>query len=165
MKQLLIVRHGKSSWDYEGVSDIDRPLKEKGINDAYIMAENIRKTGFIPDVFICSPAHRALYTGIIFSRILSVPFTKLWIKESLYLPSSGEIIEILKTVDDGINNVAIIGHNPSLTDLASHLQDDERIDNIPTCGAVLLSFHITSWKQIGSQKADLEFFIYPKMFK
>ncbi len=32
MKQLLLLRHAKSSWEYS-VEDYDRPLSEKGIND------------------------------------------------------------------------------------------------------------------------------------
>jgi len=39
MKTLYIVRHAKSSWDYEGIEDIDRPLKKRGIKDAHLMSK------------------------------------------------------------------------------------------------------------------------------
>ena len=33
MKTLYIVRHAKSSWEYDSIEDIDRPLKKRGIKD------------------------------------------------------------------------------------------------------------------------------------
>ena len=40
MKTLYIVRHAKSSWEYDGIKDIDRPLKKRGINDAYLISSD-----------------------------------------------------------------------------------------------------------------------------
>ena len=73
MKTLFIVRHGKSSWDYETVKDIDRPLGERGIHDAEKVAGRLRKSGRKPELMISSPATRALHTATIFQRILEIP--------------------------------------------------------------------------------------------
>ena len=43
MKTLYIVRHAKSSWEYDGIEDIDRPLKKRGINDAYLVSTVLQK--------------------------------------------------------------------------------------------------------------------------
>ena len=43
MKTLYIVRHAKSSWEYPSVKDIDRPLKERGINDAYLISKILNR--------------------------------------------------------------------------------------------------------------------------
>ena len=43
MKTLYIVRHAKSSWEYDGIKDIDRPLKKRGINDAYLVSTVLEK--------------------------------------------------------------------------------------------------------------------------
>ena len=77
MKTLYIVRHGKSSWDYDNIKDIDRPLKEKGILDADEMAGRLRDMGRKPERIISSPATRALHTATIFQRILQVPGDEL----------------------------------------------------------------------------------------
>ena len=66
MKTLTIVRHGKSDWSNYDLADYDRPLKARGFNDAYQMALRFKETGNLPQVFITSPANRALYTSIIF---------------------------------------------------------------------------------------------------
>jgi phosphohistidine phosphatase len=83
IKTLVITRHGKSSWDYESVDDIDRPLKESGIRNAYLVAETLRKKKVNFDVIYSSPANRAIHTASIFARVLRVPFQKLQITEEL----------------------------------------------------------------------------------
>ena len=67
MKTVLFVRHGKSSWDYE-VNDRDRPLKERGVNDAYAVSSEFKKMEIAVDFVYSSPANRALHTAVIFSR-------------------------------------------------------------------------------------------------
>ena len=59
MKTLYIVRHAKSSWKYDSVKDIDRPLKERGINDAHLLSKHLSEKIKRPDVFITSTANRA----------------------------------------------------------------------------------------------------------
>ena len=59
MKTLFIVRHAKSSWEYEGIQDIDRPLKKRGINDAYLISKVLQKKIETPSVFVSSCANRA----------------------------------------------------------------------------------------------------------
>jgi len=66
MKTLYIVRHAKSSWDYEGIEDIDRPLKKRGIHDAHLVSKFLAAKINKPDVFISSSANRALHTAVIF---------------------------------------------------------------------------------------------------
>lgn len=73
MKTLYIVRHAKSSWAYEGIADIDRPLKKRGITDAHLMAKLLKEKINRPDVFVSSSANRALHTGIIFSNEFKYP--------------------------------------------------------------------------------------------
>ncbi|MCK5170441.1 MAG: histidine phosphatase family protein, partial [Bacteroidales bacterium] len=70
-KYLYIVRHGKSIQDYGNISDIDRPLKERGINDGYKMAERLLVQNKIPEKIISSSAVRALHSATIFARTLN----------------------------------------------------------------------------------------------
>ena len=74
MKTLYIVRHAKSSWEYQDVKDIDRPLKKRGIKDAHLISNFLAKEIERPDVFISSVANRALHTGVIFCPKFQLPF-------------------------------------------------------------------------------------------
>ena len=75
MKTLYIVRHAKSSWEYEGIKDIDRPLNKRGINSAYLISSVLNKKVPCPDVFISSCANRALHTAMIFSYTPKANYT------------------------------------------------------------------------------------------
>ena len=100
MKKLYIVRHAKSSWTYQGIKDMDRPLKKRGINDAYLMSKALKGKIEKPDVFIASSANRALHTGVIFCNTFKFPLANLKINSSLYSFSDGYLIKTIKALDD-----------------------------------------------------------------
>jgi phosphohistidine phosphatase len=160
-KQLYIVRHAKSSWDYEDISDIDRPLSFRGIKDADTMACRLKSRGNIPSLMITSPACRALHTATIFAKALEVPCEQMIIVEKIYQGGMHEIINILEKVDDHYSSVMIFGHNPDFTMLANHFMKHP-VDNIPTAGVVTLNFSSGSWKDLKKLKPETEHFDFPK---
>ena len=162
-KSLHIVRHGKSSWDFEDISDIDRPLSPRGINNAYLMAKKLTERKVVPDLFLTSPANRALYTSIIFARILKLPYEKIIIEDSIYMGFNEDLLKLIRGQKASISHILIFGHNPAFTSLANHLMD-HYLDNIPTAGVVSLSYGIESWKEIGKVKPEKDFFDYPKRY-
>ncbi len=159
-KTLFIVRHGKSSWDFEEVSDIDRPLKEKGIKDAYDIAGRLKDKGMIPRQIISSPAIRALHTAIIFSRVLEIPEKHIIISADLFHSDPEDILDLLGHTPASIESLIIFGHNPGFTDLANILSRLS-LSNIPTSGLVMLEFKTDSWKKIGRNTLVKESFDFP----
>ncbi len=162
-KSLHIVRHGKSSWDFEGISDIDRPLSPRGINNAYLMAKKLSDRKVVPDQFITSPANRALYTSIIFARILKFPYEKIKIDDRIYMGYTDDLIGLIRGQKPSLSHILIFGHNPAFTSLANHLMD-HYLDNIPTAGMISLSYEIDSWEEVGRAKPVEDFFDYPKRY-
>ena len=138
-KTLIVVRHGKSSWDYQGVSDADRPLKERGIKNAYEMANRLKGKGIIPELLYSSPACRAIHTAIIFMHTLNIPEDKLLIKKDIYLADTDNILRVIAQTDSDINSLMIFGHNPGFTDLVNFISD-LAIQNVSTAGGVILNF-------------------------
>ncbi|MFW5656904.1 MAG: SixA phosphatase family protein [Bacteroidota bacterium] len=161
MKTLIIVRHGKSSWGYENVSDIDRPLKNRGIRNGYEMANRLVSRGIIPDKIVASPATRALHSAMIFLRVLKVSLQDISINEILYHGIEKDIINMVKSTDNTVNSLMIFGHNPTFTSLANLFTQGE-IDNIPTTGVVILKFGSDSWESISEKTLVEEIFDYPK---
>jgi len=159
-KILIIVRHGKSSWDQKSVSDIDRPLKDRGVKDAYEMANRILKKGIRPDCIISSPALRALHTSIIFSRVFDFPVNEIIINQDMYLSEPDRILTIINETSNSIDSVMIFGHNPALTELVNYLSELD-IDNLPTTGLVMLRFSSDNWKGINKNCHKLEYFDFP----
>jgi phosphohistidine phosphatase len=160
-KILHIVRHGKSSWDLSNIADIDRPLKLRGIENAYDMARRIKLRYPAPDMLYSSPAIRALHTATIFVRVLQVSFEHLQIVPGIYMGGEKNLNDMVKSLDNSISSVMIFGHNPDSTYFANELSSSY-IDNIPTTGIVSISFNTDNWSQIGKATKDNEYFDYPK---
>jgi phosphohistidine phosphatase len=160
-KTLHIARHAKSSWDFEDISDIDRPLNPRGVNNAYLMAKRYAERNKGPDLLITSPANRALYTAVIYARVLKLPWERIVINENIYMGYAEEIIQIIESVQDNHDHIMIFGHNPTFTTLANHFVKDP-IDNIPTAGIVSLTFKETTWSGIGKAIPQKVYFDYPK---
>lgn len=159
MKTLYIVRHAKSSWKYEGIKDVDRPLKKRGINDAYLMSKSFKKNVKKPDVFVSSGANRALHTAMIFSKTLDYPLVNLKISKSLYSFSDGYLAKKIKALDDGFDSAIIFSHNHGINDFVNK-HGNKFIENVPTCGIVGIQFDTKHWKNI--KKGKTVFVDFPK---
>ena len=160
-KTLVIVRHGKSTWDYGGVPDFDRPLKESGIFNTQAIAQKIKEYGIMPDFIVSSPAIRALHTALITAGALLFPLEKIVINTGIYGGTRDEILEIVTNTDNQFNNLFIFGHNPVFTDLPN-LFLKHQIDNLPTSGAVIFEFETSSWKDISKKSVKTEIIFSPK---
>lgn len=160
-KTLYIIRHGKSTWDYFNISDIDRPLKEKGIKNSYEMANRLNLLNVKPEIIMSSSAARAVSTALVFSRVLGVSNSNLYINDDIYMAGEYEMLDIINDFDDKYASVMLFGHNPTFTDLANHYAKDP-IDDMPTAGMVTLKFEAESWKDISKKNVIFENCDYPK---
>ena len=160
-KKIFIVRHGKSDWSTPDISDIDRPLKPRGVRDAYKMAKLLKQKKEQANLIISSPATRAIHTAIIFSRILQIPEKNILVEYKLYMADSAAIKEYCQNISDDYNEIMIVGHNPGFTSFANKFTPND-ITNVPTSGLVILYFDCSSWKDIAPEVLKDHFFDYPR---
>lgn len=158
---LYVIRHAKSSWDYEGVADLDRPLKYRGISNAYEMARRLKINRDHPDFIISSPAIRALHTAMIFKKVFNLPDKHLIINSALYSCGPDEILDVIKSQDAAIKRIMIFGHNPDFSELVSHLTKKIHLD-LPTCGMARLEFDAGDWNSISLENVKSEHVDFPK---
>jgi phosphohistidine phosphatase len=163
MKTLYFVRHAKSSWEAGTIADMDRPLNEKGIQDAAQSAQFLRDQAQFPELLLSSPANRAIHTALIFTRTLSIPYSSLNIYGELYSGSLKDIEILIRSLPQDISSAMLFGHNPTFTDFVNRCLD-HRIDKLPTTGIVGLRFKTQNWDTIEFQ-AELLFIDYPKKRK
>lgn len=162
MKKIHLIRHAKSSWENGSLADIDRPLNERGISTCHFMAQHIDNAGCCFDNVFCSPAVRAQSTIELISKGITDTNIKWKIDEVLYTFDSGHLFTWLRSVDESISELLIIGHNPALTDLCNELSNSN-IQNIPTCGYVQLVAHQNChWQEISEASFELTTFLKPK---
>lgn len=159
MKNILLLRHAKSSWKNKGLNDIDRPLNKRGFKDAPLMAERFVSMNILPDLIISSSSKRTILTIEYFRKALTSKHEFI-ITEQLYLANSDELLEILSNVDEKFRVVMLVCHNPGITDLAN-LLSNEFTENIPTCGLAGFSYD-GIWSTIKNRSCKLIFFDYPK---
>lgn len=162
-KTLYLIRHAKSSWDNTSLSDHDRPLNKRGKRDAPFMAKVLRKKGIKPDLIISSTAIRALDFAKIIAEELDYSRKKIIATKDLYMADERKMLEILRSADDSLNTVFIIGHNPYITEFANSLCN-HNLDNIPTSGIFCMEFHVKKWNEINPGTGKFVSFDYPKKF-
>jgi phosphohistidine phosphatase len=163
MKKLYLVRHAKSSWDDYSLEDAMRPLNDRGSRDAPAMAKILSDRAPQLSWLITSHAKRAKSTAARFRKALHLDKNKLVKDARLYHASPAQIINVIKDIDNEIDEVALFGHNPGMTDFLNRYTDGF-VDNMPTCGIAILSFDINNWNEVDSKIATMTDFLYPKMF-
>jgi phosphohistidine phosphatase len=162
MKHLFLIRHAKSSWSNPGLSDFERPLNKRGKRDAPFMGKRLATIDPRPDCIISSPARRARKTARAVGAEIGFSKKDIILEDELYTFSAHTIIEILKRTSDSIQTLALVGHNHGITECGEYLSG-ERLDNVPTCGIVLIQFDCKRWAHIGPQSGSLLLFDYPKL--
>ncbi len=161
MKRLYLVRHAKSSWKNNRLADIDRPLNGRGKRNLPLMAGRLRDNGAGPSLIISSPAKRARKTAKGLARGLGYPKKRISTIASLYGAGVTTLLDVVTGLEDNLDEVILVGHNPGITDLAC-LLSGRAIANVPTCGIVALDFVVDSWRQASPATAEFLFFDYPK---
>jgi len=164
MKTLVLVRHAKSSWSNSQQSDFERPLNDRGFNDAPLMARVVDSLGVKPDFILTSAAKRALTTANFFTEHFGLNGERFHADKRLYDGNHRDYINMLNETDNKYNTVFLFGHNPEITVLASHLLPNFA-SHVPTAGCIAIDFDIDDWIDIESGKGKLRFFEYPKRHK
>jgi len=166
MRRLILFRHGKAV-PHDAAPDFDRGLTARGMRDSagvgtYLAAEHIH-----PDMALVSPALRTKMTWDeakgAFGNI------ELHYDKALYLASSDLVLRQLQAVPDRVLTLILVGHNPSLHDLAQELigyGDRYALarlrEHMPTAGIVVLDCDIDHWSDLAVRSARLERFRTPE---
>ena len=161
MKTLLIVRHAKSSWDNADMSDIDRPLNDRGKRDAPAMAQRVIKAGIQIDRFVSSPAKRARQTAELFVKAFGRKEKEIVFVPELYHAAMPVFKEVLSGLNNTDETVAVFSHNPGITSFVNILTEI-RLDNMPTCGVFAVRSPADQWGEFLSAGPQFLFFDYPK---
>ena len=150
MKQLHLIRHAKSSWGRPELSDHQRPLSGRGRNAARLVGEamyaEIDVSGRETPQFFVSTAQRARET---FDG-LTIGWPRLNEQapnydDTLYTFDEANLIDWIADTNDGLDSVALIGHNPAMTKLANFLCPTLVLSNLPTAGWLWFWFNDDSW--------------------
>jgi phosphohistidine phosphatase len=165
VRQLFLLRHAKSSWDDPDLADHERPLAPRGLRASRLIAEHLAGTGIAPALVICSTATRARETLEAIQPSLGDEF-ELRIEPRVYAASAGELLELLRELDDDLESAMLVGHNPGIENLAVELAGrGERLGELrakfPTAALATLEFP-GDWPDLRSGRAELLGFVKPR---
>ncbi len=155
MKLLTLVRHAKSSWKDADLTDFERPLNKRGERNAPVMGRKFAAALPRPDLFVASPAKRALATAQIFTAEAALPAPPLALEPDLYEADVPDFLRVIRGLDPAAQHVAIFAHNPALTEVAN-LLSDAGIPNIPTSGLVRIRLNVERWTDVTGHCGALE---------
>jgi phosphohistidine phosphatase len=116
MRQLLLLRHAKSSWDERDTPDHGRPLNRRGQQAAAAMRTAMEGLGLAPDVILVSTSRRTLQTLEALEPWADTPLVDRL--DSLYLAPAPTILKAIQDVGAMARSVMVVGHNPGLHELA-----------------------------------------------
>jgi phosphohistidine phosphatase len=151
-RRIVLFRHAKADWPQ--VSDHERPLADRGRQDAPLAGRKLADTGFAFDLALCSTAIRTRETWKL--AVHELPHRpKTVYEERIYEASPGELIAVLNETAEDTHSLILIGHNPGvqgLTEiLAGRSEDDARARmngrGFPTSAFAVLSY-TGSWKSL-----------------
>ncbi len=138
---LTLVRHAKSSWKDDDLSDFDRPLNDRGLKNAPQMGRRLANANYDVEQIISSPAVRAITTATIIASEIGISAQQIVKNAEIYEASLSALISLVTSLDDNFSRVMLVGHNPGLTVLCNFLSN-ARIDNMPTCSIAQIKFDV-----------------------
>ncbi len=161
MRSLYLIRHAKSSWEHPGLRDFERPLNNRGLRDAPLMAALMKRLGVEPSMLISSPAKRAWSTACIFAEAYGLTPADIQQALDLYECRPQDVLQVASTLPETAHVVFLFGHNPALTEFANRFAADP-IDNIPTCGVVRIDSTAPDWASFYDNNARVADAWFPK---
>lgn len=163
MFELTLIRHAKSSWNQPALSDIERPLNERGRANAPLMGSVLKQRGIGFDLMISSPARRAATTAELLAGAIGYDTTAIETEPQLYDASLASLLAVVQALPANLQRVALIAHNPGLSELCDYLCEGAPGD-LPTCAVAGIGFHLDDWRAVYRGTGTLIYYEYPRKY-
>ena len=146
MKTITLIRHAKSSWEFN-LPDYERPITPNGKINTQKVA-----TAYLPffdptTVIWCSSATRTKQTASVFLKTINSTDEPVVYKKELYTFDYSSFLQTIQSIPDAIHKIIIFGHNNALTDFINH-HSNTNIENLPTSALVTIEFQAQTWNTI-----------------
>ena len=162
MKILYLMRHAKSSWSFDDLSDEQRPLNDRGRDDAPRMGQALAERNTKIDLLLASTAVRSLTTAAQVAKEIDYPHEKIQVRPEIYHADLQTLLRVVRESPDEAQAVLLVGHNNTITDLANHLMESPLSEEMPTASIVCLHFQTDHWANADRSNAEFYFFDCPR---
>jgi phosphohistidine phosphatase len=129
----VIVRHAKAA-RVDAMPDRERPLTPRGHADAGAAGAWLARSGYRPDLVLCSPARRTRETwhdvALAFPSAITIRYD-----DELYASGAGDLLDLVSRLGDDVGTAVLVGHNPAVSALSELLDPvDADEEGLRTCG-------------------------------
>jgi phosphohistidine phosphatase len=152
-RRLTLLRHGKAQSIDACVEDYERPLTHRGIVEAQEMATRLVRRNLIPDLILVSPAERAWATAEIVAKACELDPKQMLCARELYLATPEATWRLVTQRDAALRHILVCGHNPGLSQIASHLGPRPQPRELPTAGIASAVWHNAHWETLQPETA------------
>lgn len=118
-RELILFRHGAADPARGTASDFDRALSPAGRQVSARAAALLAVEPMPPTLLLYSTARRAAATAALLAEALALPDAALQPLEALYLATPRRIAALLEQHAGGARCVAVVGHNPGLSEFGA----------------------------------------------
>ncbi len=168
-RQLLLLRHAKSSWGDAKLGDHERPLNRRGRTAAGLIGQYLKDRGLLPDLILCSTSARTRETLDLAARNWNDEAPPCKYLRDLYHAAPSELLYSIQDVPDEVRRLLIVGHNPGLELLAGQLagkKSDSRMlgrmrEKFPTAALAVFGVPLRRWKSLAAGTARMDAFTLP----
>ena len=161
MKTIFIIRHAKSDWK-SGEKDFDRILNDRGERQSKALGEYLNSKNLQPDLIISSAARRTVLTSLNIAEELNYSSSKIQKEQSIYEAHYEQYLPVIWGVNNKLNFIFIVGHNPGVSNLVYALTGDYL--EFKTSCVAKISFKVNNWEEVLPNTGNLEQFITPSQF-
>jgi len=119
-RELLVLRHGKAE-KAKGGGDFERPIADPGKRGAQRVGVWLLRNGLVPDHVVSSPAQRAIETARKCLKAMGRGAQGIVEDRRVYQASKGDLLSVVAETPVEAQRVLLVGHNPGLEALVSHL--------------------------------------------
>jgi phosphohistidine phosphatase len=151
-RRIVLLRHAKADWP--SVPDYERPLAERGRQEASIAGRRLADLGITLDLAVVSSAVRTRETWKLVAHELPQRPRTVY-EDRLYDATLGDLLALLTENPEEVDNVLLVGHNPGMHALADALSgeaDDDHLTRLnrggfPTAAVAVITFS-GPWKTV-----------------
>ncbi|TDQ55343.1 SixA phosphatase family protein [Actinorugispora endophytica] len=120
-RRLIVMRHAKAE-NAPGLADVERDLTDTGRAQAGAVGALLAREGLVPEHVICSAARRTRETWrLVAEGLPTEPETD--VTASLYSAGVDTALELVGRVDPAVRTLLLVGHNPTMAQLAAAFGD------------------------------------------
>ncbi|WP_053403899.1 histidine phosphatase family protein [Persicobacter sp. CCB-QB2] len=161
MKNIMFIRHAKSSWKIPELSDKFRPLNKRGKANALEIGQKLKQLPYHPDKILCSTATRAMDTCLAVVEPLPFQWLKTDLREELYGCDAHDMIRMFQMLPDQFEKLIVFGHNPEIAHCIELLSGIS-ISHYPTGASCWLQLPVDHWKSLKAGTGKIRWLSSPR---